>query len=133
MLRTLTLAALLGASITVPAAAQGRNDDHYAAAERMADDWADLDRVDAVGDVMEAMTRALLSMPVGPLADAAARIDPDSDLADLPPDATMADLAGEDEDMPARMGDEARRASHAMAGVTRDVARMLPLFEAMAN
>jgi hypothetical protein len=133
MLRTLALATLASVAALSPAAAQDRSRADNDAVERMAEEWDDPERIDAVGDAMEAMTRVLLAMPIGPLAEAAARIDPHSDLADVPPDATLGELAGEDEDMPARMGDEARRAGRAMAGMTREMARMLPVFQAMAR
>lgn len=133
MFRTLTFATLLSATVAVPAVAQDRDTAPYDRAGRLADEWADPARLDAVGDTVEAVTRALLAMPVGPLADAAARMDPDSDLADVPPDATLADLAGEDEDMPARLADDARHAGRVMAGMTQEMARMLPVFEAMAH
>lgn len=133
MLRTLAFAALSSVALAAPAVAQDQSLSTNEAIERMADEWDNPERIDAVGDAMEAITRALMAMPVGPLADAAARIDPDSDLADVPPDATLGELAGEDEDMPARMGSEARHAGRAMAGMTRDMARMLPMFEAMAR
>jgi len=35
--------------------------------------------------------------------------------------------------MPARFGDETRHAAHAVAGMTREMAQMLPVFEAMAR
>lgn len=133
MRHRLIFAALVGLAIATPATAQDRMDDGYAQAARMADQIDDPERIDAMGDAMEAMTEALLAMPIGRLADAAARIDPDSELADLPPDATLGEWMGEDEGMPARMGDDARHAGRAMAGMTREMARMLPVFQAMAR
>lgn len=133
MLRSLPVAALLSAALVGPAAAQERTVEQRQSIEAVADQLDDPERIDAAGDMIEAMTGALLGMPVGPMAKAMARIDPDSDLADLPDDATVADLTGDDEDMPARFGDETRHAAHAMAGMTRDMGRMLPVFEAMAR
>lgn len=127
------IAALFGLALITPATAQDRHPDGYATIDSMADQIDDPDRIDAMGDAMEAMTDAILSMPIGRLAHAASRIDPDSDLADLPDDATVADIADEDGDMAERMGDEARHAGYAMAGMTREMARMLPVFEAMAR
>lgn len=126
-------AALFGLALATPAAAQDHQDDVYAQAGTMADQIDDPERIDAIGDAMVQMTEAMLAMPIGRLAHAAARIDPDSDLADLPPDATLSDLAGKDEEMAERMGDEARHTSRVMAGMARDMARMMPVFEAMAR
>jgi hypothetical protein len=133
MLRILPFGVLLSAALVFPAAAQERPIDHRGSIEAIADDLEDPVRIEAAGDMIEAMTGALLTMPVGPLAKAMARIDPDSELAELPEDATLADLTGDDADMPARLGDETRHAVHAMAGMTRDMAQMLPVFEAMAR
>lgn len=133
MLRSLPVAALLSAALVAPASAQDRSVDHRDSVEAIADDLESPERIEAAGDMIEAMTGALLAMPVGPLAKAMARIDPDSDLAELPDDATLADLTADDADMPARFGDETRHAAHAMAGMTREMAQMLPVFEAMAR
>lgn len=133
MVRMLALAALASVAAVSPSSAQDRTLPSSEAMERMATEWDNPERIDAVGDAMEALTRALMAMPIGRLAHAASRIDPDSDLADLPDDATVADIAGEDEDMAERMGDRARHAGYTMAGMTREMARMLPVFEAMAR
>ena len=55
------------------------------------------------------------------------------DLADVPADATSGDLTGHDDDMPSRLGEDARHAGRAMASMTNEMARMLPMFEAMAR
>ncbi len=133
MLRTLVFATLVSVVALSPASAQNRSLPDHDVIEQMAEEWDNPERIDAVGDAMEAMTRALMAMPIGSLAEAAARIDPDSDLADVPYDATLGELAGDDETMPARMGDEARHAGRAMAGMTREMARMLPMLQAMAS
>ncbi|QJQ31177.1 hypothetical protein GV829_00875 [Sphingomonas lacunae] len=133
MVRMLAFAALASVAAVSPSSAQDRTLPSSEALERMATEWDNPERIHAVGDAMEALTRALMAMPIGPLAEAAARIDPDSDLADVPADATLGDLTGHDDDMPSRLGEDARHAGRAMASMTNEMARMLPMFEAMAR
>lgn len=95
------------------------------------------ERVDAMANALGAMTEALMAMPVGPLVNAARQMDPnaarDADEA-LPDDATIADLASRDDPhMAERMGDNARAATHVMAGMAGQMVRMMPMFEAMAR
>ncbi|MFZ5726930.1 MAG: hypothetical protein ACOY4C_10980 [Pseudomonadota bacterium] len=88
-----------------------------------------------MADTVAAIVGALMQMPVGPLAEAVARVDPDSDAAYIPADATLGELAGRDPDFADRMGDDvrvgARMAGHAAsamaayAPVLRDMARDL--------
>ncbi|MFC5795650.1 hypothetical protein [Sphingopyxis terrae] len=45
-----------------------------------------------MADTITALVGAMMQMPVGPLAEAVARIDPSSDAARIPPDATVGDV-----------------------------------------
>src|SRR3546814_8039514 len=63
---------------------------------------------DRMADTVAALVDALMQLRVGPLAEAVARADPDSDAAYIPPDATLGEVAGRDPDYGARMGDEVR-------------------------
>src|SRR3546814_14338709 len=63
---------------------------------------------DRMADTVAALVGALMQMPVGPLAEAVARIDPESDAAYIPPDATLGVIAGSDPDHGARLGDAVR-------------------------
>src|SRR3546814_19988323 len=56
-----------------------------------------------------------MQMPVGPLAEAVARIDPESDAAYIPPDATLGEIAGSDPDYAERLADDVRAGTR-MAG-----------------
>src|SRR3546814_2232864 len=86
-----------------------------------------------MADTVAALVDALMQLRVGPLAEAVARADPDSDAAYIPPDATLGEVAGRDPDYGARMGDEVRAgtrmaghlagAAAAYAPVLRDMAR----------
>jgi hypothetical protein len=84
----------------------------------------------AMGETIASLTTALLAMPVGPLADAVRRIDPDAAMADLPPDATVADMVHAD---PQAAGRQARITGDAAAGAARDIAAAMPVLTAMAR
>src|SRR3546814_11507751 len=70
---------------------------------------------DRMADTVAALVDALMQLRVGPLAEAVARVDPDSDAATIPPDATLGELAGRDPDYGARLGDDVRAGTR-MAG-----------------
>src|SRR3546814_15799863 len=88
-----------------------------------------------MADTVAALVDARMQLRVGPLAEAVARADPDSDAAYIPPDATLGEVAGRDPDYGARMRDEVRAgtrmaghpagAAAAYAPVLRDMARQL--------
>ena len=63
---------------------------------------------DRMADTITAIVGALMQMPVGPLADAIARVDPESDAAYIPRDATLGEVAGRDPDYADRMGADVR-------------------------
>jgi hypothetical protein len=114
----------------VPAAAQQADDRIADAAEMLADE----DTQDRVSRAMQAMSRALLAMPVGQMAEAVREIDPDAPMADLPPDARVSDLMGDDaEDMPREMAAQSRVMMRMMSGMTRQFAVMAPVLRDMAR
>ncbi|MEQ1688570.1 MAG: hypothetical protein ABL874_08355 [Sphingopyxis sp.] len=88
---------------------------------------------EALGTLAEALARTLMSIEVGPLADAMRRIDPDSALADVPADATLGELAHLDADDATRLGDDAHAAGTMVAGMSRSLEVMLPTLTAMAR
>jgi hypothetical protein len=127
----LLAAPALMVAMAAPAAAQNRDDDRIAGA---ADILADEETQDRVSRAMRVMTRALLSMPVGELAEAVREIDPDADMADLPRNARVADLMGEDaEDLPRRMAGQSRVMMRTMSVMTRQLAALTPVLRAMAS
>jgi hypothetical protein len=124
-------AAALVSMTAVPAAAQNVADERIADAAELMDDEQTQDRV---GRAMQVLTRALLSMPVGELAEAVREIDPDSDMADLPRNARLADLMGDDaEDLPREMGRQSRTMMRAMSVMTRQMAVLAPTLRSMAS
>lgn len=88
-----------------------------------------------MADTVTTLVGALMQMKVGPLAEAVAKVDPDSGAAAIPRDATVGDIAGRDPRDAERMGDDvratARMAGHAAsalqayAPVLKDMARDL--------
>ena len=86
-----------------------------------------------MAEAMGAMGEVLLDMPVGPLVEAAEKMAGEP-VADIDPDATVRDLAGDDAE---RVTDEvAEKLPHmmdAMAGMAEGLQAMLPALEAMAE
>src|SRR3546814_7619451 len=68
-----------------------------------------------MAETITAIVGALMQMQVGPLAKAVAEIDPESDAAYIPPDATLGEVTGSDPYYAERMGDDVR-ATTRMAG-----------------
>jgi hypothetical protein len=125
MRKTLAIAAFALIAITAPASAQS---DAAEALEAIDNPEA----VDSMADGLEAVAAALLQMPVGPLAEAMRRIDPDA-APRVAPDATLGDLTGSDPDMAERLGDEARVTGLVAGQTARDLTTALPVLRAMAN
>lgn len=127
--RLLAATSVLAVSAT-PALAQSADPRILEGAELLADDATQ----DRVARAMQALSRALLAMPVGPLAEAVREIDPDAAMADLPPDARLADLAGPDaEDMPEHLADNSRTMMRGMGLLARQMAVMAPVLRDMAS
>ncbi len=92
------------------------------------------ERIEGIANALEGITAAMLAMPVGPIVEAVRQADPEGyDGEDLPPDATLGDLARSDPDMPERLGDEARVTGEVAGAAARDLATALPIFTAMAR
>lgn len=125
MRHSVILAAVALAAASTPAAAQSDAADALAVID-------DPERIEALADSVEAVTSALLDMPVGPLLDAMRRIDPDS-APRLSPKATLGDMAGTDPDLAERLGDEARITGTVAGQTARDIAVALPVLRAMAD
>lgn len=88
---------------------------------------------DRMADTISAIVGALMQMPVGPLAEAVARVDPESDAAYLPPDATLGELAGRDPDYADRMGDDVRASARMAGHAASAMATYAPLLKDMAR
>lgn len=107
-----------------------------AAASEMRDTVATLNdpvMQDRMADTISAIVGALMQMPVGPLAEAVARVDPDSDAAYIPADATLGELAGRDPDYADRMGDDVRASARMAGHAASAMAAYAPVLKDMAR
>lgn len=99
-----------------------------------ADILADEATQERVARAMQGLSRALLAMPVGPLAEAIREIDPDAAMADLPADARLGDLAGpEADDVPEQLAGNSRVMMRSMSMLARQMAVMAPVLRDMAS
>lgn len=88
---------------------------------------------DRVADSVTAIVGAIMQMPVGPLADAVARIDPYSDAAYIPRDATVGDMAGRDPYYAERMGNDVRASARMAGHAASALAAYAPVLKDMAR
>ena len=88
---------------------------------------------DRMADTVTALVGALMQMKVGPLADAVARIDPESRAADIPPDATIGDVAGRDPAYAERMGADVRAGTRMAGQAASALAAYAPVLKDMAR
>jgi hypothetical protein len=125
----LTIAALplLALAASLPAAAADRE---VAGAVATLNDPATQERM---ADTVTALVGALMQMKVGPLADAVARIDPESRAADIPPDATIGDVAGRDPAYAERMGADVRAGTRMAGQAASALAAYAPVLKDMAR
>ncbi|OWQ92456.1 hypothetical protein [Sphingopyxis witflariensis] len=130
MLRWTTLAALPLLALVAPLPAHAADTPMQSTVERL-NDPAQQDRM---ADTVAAMVRALMQLNVGPLAEAVARVDPESDAAYIPPDATLGEIAGKDDPYYAeRVGDDVRAGSRMAGQAASTLASYAPVLKDMAR
>lgn len=88
---------------------------------------------DRMADTITAMVGALMQMQVGPLAKAVAQIDPESDAAYIPPDATLGDVTGRDPEYATRMGADVRAGTRMAGHAASALAAYAPVLKDMAR
>lgn len=88
---------------------------------------------DRMADTVASIVGAMLEMPIGPLAEAVARIDPDSDAAYIPADATVGDIAGRDREYGERLGDDVRASARMASSAASTMAVYAPVLKDMAR
>ncbi|WP_168452268.1 hypothetical protein [Sphingopyxis microcysteis] len=88
---------------------------------------------DRMADTITAIVGALMQIPVGPLAEAVARVDPDSDAAYIPRDATLGEVAGRDPDYADRMGADVRATTRMAGQAAAALAVYAPVLKDMAR
>jgi type VI protein secretion system component VasK len=123
-----TLAAILALSLgAAPAAAKPRD------SGRLTDRIGDPALQHSMAAAIAALSEAMLDMPVEPFARAMRTIDPEA-ARDVPPDATVGDLAGPDaRRMPREMARKVPQMMGAVAGMAGAMEAMLPQLEAMGD
>ena len=124
---TIAALPLLALVAPFPAAAADRG------AERAVSVLNDPATQDRMADTVTALVGALMQMKVGPLADAVARIDPESRAADIPPDATIGDVAGRDPAYAERMGADVRAGTRMAGQAASALAAYAPVLKDMAR
>ena len=130
MLRWTTLAALPLLALVAPAPLPAAANDMRGAVATLNDPAAQ----DRMADTITAMVGALMQMQVGPLAKAVAQIDPESDAAYIPPDATLGEIAGKDDPHYAeRVGDDVRAGSRMAGQAASTLASYAPVLKDMAR
>ena len=88
---------------------------------------------DRMADTVTALVGALMQMKVGPLAEAVARVDPESGAAHIPPDATVGDIAGRDPHYAERMGGDVRAGARMAGHAASALAAYAPVLKDMAR
>ncbi|PQM26354.1 hypothetical protein CVO77_14990 [Sphingopyxis lindanitolerans] len=88
---------------------------------------------DRMADTVAALVGALMQMQVGPLAEAVARVDPESDAATIPRDATVGDITGRDPEYAERMGDDVRAGTRMAGHAAAALATYAPVLKDMAR
>ena len=88
---------------------------------------------DRMADTITAIVGALMQMPVGPLAEAVARVDPDSNAAYIPRDATLGEVAGRDPDYADRLGADVRATTRMAGQAAAALAVYAPVLKDMAR
>lgn len=88
---------------------------------------------DRMADTVATLLGALMQINVGPLAEAVARIDPESDAAYIPPDATLGEVAGRDSRYAERVGDDIRVGTRMAGQAASALAVYAPVLKDMAR
>ena len=107
-----------------------------AAASEMNDTVATLNdpvAQDRMAETITAIVGALMQMQVGPLAEAVAEIDPESDAAYIPPDATLGEVTGRDPEYAERMGADVRASTRMAGHAASALAAYAPVLKDMAR
>lgn len=89
---------------------------------------------DRMADTVTALVGALMQFNVGPLAEAVARVDPQSDAAYIPRDATLGEVAGKHDPYYAeRLGDDVRASTRMAGHAASALAAYAPVLKDMAR
>lgn len=124
-----TVAALPLLALAAPVSASAADGETRGAVAALNDPAAQ----ERMADTVTAIVAALMQMPVGLLAEAVARVDPDSDAAYIPRDATVGDISGHDPRDAERMGDDVRAGARMAGHAASALAAYAPVLKDMAR
>ena len=88
---------------------------------------------DRMAETVTALVDALMRTNIGPLAEAIARVDPDSSAASIPSDATLGEVTGTDPDYGRRIGGDVRATSRMAGHLVAAAATYAPVLKEMAR
>lgn len=88
---------------------------------------------DRMADTIASVIDSLMMINIGPLAEAVARADPESDAAYIPYDATLGEVAGRDPDYGRRLGADVRAGTRMAGQVAGSLAVYAPVFKDMVR
>ena len=89
---------------------------------------------DGVADMMGGMVKAVMAMKVGPVIDAANKMDPRGRHRRVRPDATVGDMVARgDPHVADRVAHQSRAATRSMGAMASGMARMMPVMVEMAR
>ena len=125
--RKLHFAALPLLALAAPLPAQAADARDAAAA------LTDPAEADRMAETVTVLVDALMRTNIGPLAEAVARVDPESDAAYIPRDATLGEVTGSDPDAGRRMGDDVRATSRMAGHLATAAAAYAPVLQDMAR
>lgn len=89
---------------------------------------------DRIADNISAIVGALMQLKIGPIAAAVGQIDPESRAAQIEPDATLGEIAGQDDPAYAeRLGDDVHATTRMAGRLAASLAALAPVLEDMAH
>lgn len=122
--------ALSLALIAAPVAAQAADPSMDRAVATLNDPAAQ----DRMADTVTALVGALMQLNVGPIIDAAARVDPQSRASAIPPDATLGEIVGRgDPRFADNIGDDVRAGTRVAGRMASTLVTLAPVFKDMAR
>ena len=88
---------------------------------------------DRMAETVTVLVDALMRTNIGPLAEAIARVDPDSSATSIPSDATLGEVTGTDADYGRRLGADVRATSRMAGHLVAAAATYAPVLKEMAR
>ena len=126
------IAALPMLALAVPAVAQSKPAEP--ATEAVVKKLEDPVFQQNMGDMVAAMMKAMMSIKIGPVIEAAKKIDPKTDMGTVDPNATIGDVAAKGDPAYAeKMGQNSQVMAKSVGVMARAMADMMPAMKAAAE